>query len=525
MKLRPYMKEISTRYENLGMFIMYWRRQAGKTTMFGWIGLKTMAKYPGSLFTLVSASLNVGAELTEKEAKLYHDMIAEMRGDAEKQGLKLETNADRLQWDDYLSLIDKSKLEIKLWHSNSVYSRTKIIAPNVATARGYSGWVGLDEFGFIPDFKELFEAVEPIASSDPSFRIIMATTPPNDDSHYSFELLTPPDGMEFTPNPRGNWYESQAGITVHRLDALDAYAANVHLYDKKTRKPLKPEDHRAQALDRDAWDRNYGLILKAGGKSACSLLALQTAQQSGALTCCCGEDDFPANWRQFIVPDAPVTIGHDPATTENEKSNPSSIVISQKVAGRIRMAVIVRYKTADDRRQKAMLREACDLPHGLKPRRMGIDATNERYYSSQIQRDFREVCPVELFVGSETPRELEGVRPQEKMTMKSFLGNLLVNGLDDGQVELPGDRWVKDDWRLVVRAKGGFDNMADSAGNHGDTFDGAKIAYYLQTKRGGPADVTPMQVGSFANTPHKPQDRMRPDHSSDIMPANERATV
>ena len=508
------MKEVSGRFGDLGMLIMYWRRQAGKTTMLGWIALKTMAKHKGSLFTLVSASLNVGSELTEKEAKLYQEMIATMRDEAKEAGLKLETNADRLQWDDYLDLLDKSKLEVKLYHSNSVYSRTKIIAPSVATARGYSGWVALDEFGFIRDFKELFEAVEPIASSDPNFRIIMATTPPNDDSHYSFELLTPPDGMEFKPNPRGNWYDSQAGITVHRLDAWDAYAAGVHLYDKKTRKPLTPEEHRAQALDRDAWDRNYGLILKAGGKAACSLLGLQLAQQAGALTCCAGEDDFPPNWRDFIVPNAPVTIGHDPATTENEKSNPSSIVIAQKIGGRVRFPVIVRYKTNDDRRQKAMLREACDLPHGLKPRRIGVDASNERYYAKQIQREFYPICPVELLVGSEIPRELEDAPPAERMVSKSYLGNMLVNALDDGAIELPLERWVKDDWRLVVRSRGGFDTMVDSAGGHGDTFDGAKIAYYLQTKRGGKAEVAPMQVGGGGDD-QKPRDFMRPDHSSD----------
>ena len=33
---------------------------------------------------------------------------------------------------------------------------------------------------------------------------------------------------------------------------------------------------------------------------------------------------------------------------------------------------------------------------------------------------------------------------------------------------------VKDDFRLVRRFKGGFDNMLDNAGHHGDVFDGWK---------------------------------------------------
>ena len=496
------------------MTIWYYRRQAGKTTQFGWVALKVMAKYRSQLVTLVSASLNVGSELTEKEAKIFNDIIADMRREAEASGMRLETTADNLRWDDYLEMLDKSKLEVKLYHSKSVYSRTKIIAPNVATARGYSGWVLLDEFGFIRDFKEMYEAVEPIASSDPTFRILMATTPPEDDTHYSYELLLPPDGMEFKPNPRGNWYESQAGILVHRVDAWDAHAAGVALYDKKSRKPLTPEDHRAQALDRDAWDRNYGLILKAGGKAACSLLSLQTAQQSGAVVCCCSEDGLPTDWRRFIVPGAPTVVAQDPATTENAKSNPSGLAIAQRVGGSIRYPVICRYKTADDRLQKAILREACDLPEGTRVNRVGLDATNERFYAGQVAREMREIAPVELIVGSEIPRELESLPTRERMNFKSYTGNLLVNLLDDGIVDLPVSRWLKDDWRLVVRSKGGFDNLVDSSGNHGDTFDAAKIAAYLLMKRGGPTEVTPMAVGNPESETRK-TNFMRPDHFGD----------
>lgn len=514
MKLRSYSKEAMTRLESCGMTIWYYRRQAGKTSQFGWVALKVMAKFRSQLVTLVSASLNVGSELTEKEAKIYSDIIGDMRREAEASGMRLETSADNLKWDDYLEMLDRSKLEVRLYHSNTVYSRTKIIAPNIATARGYSGWVLLDEFGFIKDFKALYEAVEPIASSDPSFRIIMATTPPDDDTHYSFELLVPPDGMEFTPNAKGHWYESQAGILVHRVDAWDAHAAGVMLYDKKTRLPLTPEQHRAQALDRDAWDRNYGLVLKAGGKAACSLMSLQLAQQTGALLCCACEDGLPTNWRRFIVPGAPTVISQDPATTEKDKSNPSGLVIAQRINGRVRFPVVCRYKTADDRLQKAILREACDLPDGTRVSRIGIDATSERFYAGQVYREFRDIAPVELIVASEIPRELENLPPRERMNFKSYTGNLLVNMMDEGRVELPMDRWVKDDWRSVVRLKGGFDNIVDSAGNHGDTWDAAKIANYLLFKRGGPAEVMPMEVGHSLE-PERSTNFLRPNHFGD----------
>jgi hypothetical protein len=207
-------------------------------------------------------------------------------------------------------------------------------------------------------------------------------------------------------------------------------------------------------------------------------------------------------------------VAQDPATTENAKSNPSGLVIAQRVGGKTRYPVICRYKTADDRQQKAILKEACDLPEGTKVNRIGIDASNERFYAQQVLREFRDIAPVDLIVASEVPRELEHLPQKDRQNFKSYTGNLLVNALDDGGVELPISRWVKDDWRLVVRSKGGFDNLVDSAGNHGDTFDAAKIANYLLCKRGGPTEITPLPVGGASGDVNR-KNFSRPDHSSD----------
>lgn len=512
MKLRPYMAEFSVHADDYGMVIMVWRRQGGKTTTFGWRCLKIMAGAPGRLCTLVSASLNVGSELTEKEAAVWQGIIKGMREDAESKGLRLETSADKApQWDDFVEILDRSKLEVKLWHDRTRYSRTKIIAPNVATARGYSGWVFIDEFGFIRDFQAIFEAVEPISSSDPSFRICMATTPPDDDAHYGYELTLPPDGTKFTPNKRGNWYEAQSGIMVHRVDAWDAEAAGVHLYDRRTRLPLSPEQHRAQALDRIAWDRNYGLQHIAGGAAACSLIGLQGAQQRGALTCLAAEDDFPPGWTDLIRPGLPTTIGVDPATTEEEKSNPTGLTIAQRDGARVLLPLVMRFKSADDRKQKAIMREAIDgvRARGAILRRVGLDASNERFFAQSVRRDFAGVVPVDLFVAGEIPREQELLPTKERQNYKTLQGNLLVNQIDDQMIDMPAARWVKDDFRLVIRNKGGFANRLDAAGNHGDTFDSSKIAVYELIGNTGPAYAEAVQVGECVTPENKQRDFWR----------------
>ncbi len=46
------------------------------------------------------------------------------------------------------------------------------------------------------------------------------------------------------------------GIPCHRVDARDAFAAGVPIYDLKTREPLTPAVASERALDNDAFDPN-----------------------------------------------------------------------------------------------------------------------------------------------------------------------------------------------------------------------------------------------------------------------------
>lgn len=122
-----------------------------------------------------------------------------------------------------------------------------------------------------------------------------------------------------------------------------------------------------------------------------------------------------------------------------------------------------------------------------------MDASNERYFAARVRKDLSALVPVELVVSSEST-EFMG----ESMPMKTYLGNLVVNAMDDGLLAIPEARWLKDDFRLVVRDKGGFQNLVDSAGNHADVFDAAKLA--LHGLRGkGRAEARAVAVGGGTN--------------------------
>lgn len=262
-----------------------WARQKRKSTTLAAKSLEWMMAVPGDLVTFISASVVLGTEIVVKESRIWSEMLAQLKTQAAAQELKLTSNADGLEFDDVCELFEKSRLETKLWHSRTICSRSRVIAPNPDTAVGWSGHIVADEVGRMPDYQAVREAIGPFIDSNPRFCFWEATTPPPDDKHYSWELLAPDAAIEFKINPRGNWYDAADGVPVHRVDAWDAHAAGVVLYHPKTGEPITPDEHRALAFDKTAWDRNYALKFVVGSTAAVSLASLARAMEQGQGQC------------------------------------------------------------------------------------------------------------------------------------------------------------------------------------------------------------------------------------------------
>lgn len=284
IKLRPY--AVAPFWDDdTGIVFWVWRRQSGKSFHAGAKALRRMMQIRGLLSVFVSASIALGMEFIRKEAVIWSMVLEAFRKAAQQQGLLLTSNADGLDLDAICDLFEHQRLETRIWHDKTTYSRSIVVAPNPDTAVGWTGDIWMDEFGRMPDFKDVLEAVLPFMSSNPQFRLLGITTPPPDDGHYSWEMVLPPQ-EEFPVNPQGNYYTSQAGYLVHRVDAFDAAAAGVPMYDDKSREPISPEEHRARAFDKTAWDRNFGLRFVSGGQSALSLGAIGRAMALGTTAEC-----------------------------------------------------------------------------------------------------------------------------------------------------------------------------------------------------------------------------------------------
>ncbi len=280
------------------------RRQFGKSYLLGGKAIQRMIRLPNHSCFFISASLRQGGENIRKEAIIWATVISKARIIADALKMRLETDADadangRLldvdaiadKMETALSIaastgkLSAKRLEARLYHDRSTYSRSLVVPANPDTAVGYTGDTFLDELRSWQDYNAVMESLEPIISSNPAFISWGATTPAPDESHPSWGLLNPGDRI-FTPNPAGNWYETNAEdedaerYPILRVDAYDA-ESEAPFYSKKGGEIITVAEARRRATDRRAFDRNYLLKFLVGGSAAISAELLEAAMSSG----------------------------------------------------------------------------------------------------------------------------------------------------------------------------------------------------------------------------------------------------
>jgi hypothetical protein len=503
LKLRPAQRRFHRFVDAHRISAFLARRQYGKTTTVAGIALKKMMRARGHTVVFGSAKLSLSREIVRKEAQIMQAALGGLRAQA---AARLRVTEDGrpvppdISADDFAGIFEAQRLEFRFYHSNSEsdYSRTKVVALLPDTV-GETGDLMLDEVGRVKNFREVWEAVKPIIASHPEFRCTLTTTPPPDDTHYSFELLAPPLGLEFKPEPEGNTYVSELGVHVLRVDAFDAAAGGVPLYDDNTGEALTPEEHRRRDPDKEAWDRNYGVKFVVGGTAACGLVPLDTAQRRGIGQCACfvigddGEFERALLWLAARLGAGPVGLGVDWATTEKAVSNPTAVAVVEREGAGFLVRALFVWKTADpdlaEDRLVRIVETVNARPAGGRARRLCQDFTSEKYFGRRIKQRLAGLVPVENIVASETVALPGG----EKITLKQLTGAQYVAALEDNALTLPPERYVREDHRLPRRERGTFACEPDAQGRHGDTFDAGKLGVHALVAKGGPAQVLARQ--------------------------------
>jgi phage FluMu gp28-like protein len=149
--------------------IIHWSRQVGKSyTLAAW-AVDRLLRFPGRLVTVLSNSRDNGAEFVLK----CQDVCQKLG-----QALELESNKDELDARTDLPedlKYDLMRFEVKITVEGKT-GRIKVLAANPRTARGFSGDLILDEFAFHEDSRAIWEAAEPIISSNPDYLCRIAST-------------------------------------------------------------------------------------------------------------------------------------------------------------------------------------------------------------------------------------------------------------------------------------------------------------------------------------------------------------
>ena len=181
---------------------------------------------------------------------------------------------------------------------------------------------------------------------------------------------------------------------------------------------------------------------------------------------------IPSTWAEHLK-GGKVCLGLDVASTIEDKSNPSSLTVMEQWEGVYYERLVVRWKTEDMVVMESIIR------HVLKPiaksyrKALVVDKSNEKFAANKLRQRLSGEIRVIGFAGNNNV-----IYEGEKTDAKTAMGSAYCGALEDGLIAMPSGKWLRDDHRLVKRNGAKFECKPDKDGNHADTFDSGKLAYW-----------------------------------------------
>lgn len=181
---------------------------------------------------------------------------------------------------------------------------------------------------------------------------------------------------------------------------------------------------------------------------------------------------IPTDWSQHLRGGI-VCLGLDVASTTNALSNPSSLTVLEEWEGLYYERLILRWKTGDYDVMLGIITLILEsIPYSCR-KTLVVDKSNEKFAANKLQKDLEGEIEVIGFAG-QNKVTYEG----EESDAKTAMGSAYTNALEDGLIAMPSGKWIRDDHRLVTRNGSKFECKPDKDGNHADTFDSGKLAYW-----------------------------------------------
>jgi phage FluMu gp28-like protein len=417
-----------------GVVVLHWSRQIGKSfTLAAWAVDRLLTR-PGRLVTVLSNSRDNGAEFVLK----CHEVCNLLGVAIEGADLSPDISYDNMRFE--LTITVKGRK-----------GRIKVLAANPRTARGFSGDLILDEFAFHEDSNAIWEAAEPILSSNPDFLCRIASTG-NGVRNMFYRMAT------------------EGKFKVSRVRRTDAYAMGVKIYDANTRKPITPDEAREQAMDKAAYDQNYECAFanESGALLTQELISEASSGYDGGVIC---EQDWSERAVEIMrAAKGPLYAGCDVA----RRRDFTFVPVGEKDGSSLQVRACLRMRDMRLPDQKRRLETVLKLPLF---KRIAIDMTGiglglfefteEAFPGKVVGVDFSTTVEITQRIKAEG-RKAPRVRVTEAMAMN------LLGYYEDCRIKHPVDAIYRDDLRKPERitTPGGRVSIAatrDEAG-HADHF-------------------------------------------------------
>ena len=459
IRLREYQKDIFLD-RSTGIVLLHWSRQIGKSfTLAAWAVDRLLSR-PGRLVTVLSNSRDNGSEFVLKCQEVCNQL-----------GVAMES-VDKSTDIDY----DNMRFEVTITVKGKK-GRIKVLAANPRTARGFSGDLILDEFAFHEDSAAIWDAAEPILSSNPDFLCRIAST--GNGTHNMFYRMV-----------------TEGNFKLSRVRRTDAHRIGVKIYDAATRQPITPEQAREAAMDKASYDQNYECAFASEVGSLLTHNLINDATWDGGIICSQAFSEEAMNL--LAGSKAQLYAGYDVA----RRRDFSFIPVGEKDGDTLRVLAALRIQNMRLPDQKRAIKPLLDLPNF---RRIAIDMTGiglgvfefceEDYPTKVVGVDFGTSVPVTRRIQAEG-RKAPTVRITEAMAMD------LLGMYEDKRIKHPVDQIYRDDLRKPERitSSNGRVSIAatrDDAG-HADHFWGNALMVRAATMRGGYIPL-PRSFGAAGN--------------------------
>lgn len=209
---------------------------------------------------------------------------------------------------------------------------------------------------------------------------------------------------------------------------------------------------------------------------------------------------IPQSWTDHLT-DGDIGLGLDLATSDKKTSNPSSLTVTQKIGRQFKTRFNVSWKTDDPAVTTAICELILDdlLKIGKKAKRLSIDASNEVFFAKELKKKFSKYCQIKLIKSGQNIKH-DG----HELDAKTLIGNIYINLIEDGLLDLPNSKFLFDDHRLVKRDRGSFTTETGKNGQHGDTFDSGKLSVWSLIKGGGSVSAQAVDTSGKAHSKSRP---------------------